>query len=90
MFKNAFMKDVIGDIKKSKGRFFSIFAIIALGVAFFSGIKVSPVDMKRTADKYYDDYNLMDLTLYSTLGFTDEDIDEISKVNGVLDVFATY
>ncbi|WP_278600476.1 FtsX-like permease family protein [Clostridium tertium] len=84
------MKDVIGDIKKSKGRFFSIFAIIALGVAFFSGIKVSPVDMKRTADKYYDDYNLMDLTLYSTLGFTDEDIDEISKVNGVLDVFATY
>ncbi|WP_195428200.1 ABC transporter permease [Clostridium sp. D46t1_190503_E9] len=90
MFKNAFMKDVIGDIKKSKGRFFSIFAIIALGVAFFSGIKVSPVDMKRTADKYYDDYNFMDLTLYSTLGFTDDDIAELSKVNGVLDVFPTY
>lgn len=90
MFKNAFMKDVIGDIKKSKGRFFSIFAIIALGVAFFSGIKVSPIDMKKTADKYYDDYNFMDLTLYSTLGFTDEDIEEIGKINGVLDVFPTY
>lgn len=88
--KNAFIKDVLRDIKKSKGRFFSIFAIIALGVAFFSGIKVSPIDMKRTADKYYDDNNFMDLTLYSTLGFTDEDINEIKKVNGVEDVFATY
>lgn len=88
--KNAFFKDVIRDIKKSKGRFFSIFAIIALGVAFFSGIKVAPIDMKRTADKYYDDNNFMDLTLYSTLGFTDEDIDEIKKVDGVEDVFATY
>ncbi|EOR19920.1 hypothetical protein A500_19469 [Clostridium sartagoforme AAU1] len=90
MSKNAFIKDVFRDIKNSKGRFLSIFAIIALGVAFFSGIKISPIDMKRTADKYYDDYNFMDLTLYSTLGFTDEDVNEISKVDGVLDVFPTY
>ncbi|MBE6053152.1 MAG: FtsX-like permease family protein [Clostridium sartagoforme] len=88
--KSAFFKDVIRDIKRSKGRFFSIFAIIALGVAFFSGIKVAPIDMKGTADKYYDDNNLMDLTLYSTLGFTDEDIEEIKKVDGVQDVFPTY
>lgn len=88
--KNAFFKDVLRDIKKSKGRFFSIFAIIALGVAFFSGIKASPIDMKATADKYYDDNNFMDLTLYSTLGFTDEDIEEIKKIDGVDDVFATY
>ena len=88
--KNAFFKDVVRDIKKSKGRFFSIFAIIALGVAFFSGVKVAPIDMKKTADKYYDDNNFMDLTLYSTLGFTDEDIESIKKVNGVENVFATY
>lgn len=90
MPKNAFIKDIFRDIKKSKGRFISIFAIIALGVAFFSGIKIAPIDMKKTADKYYDDYNFMDLTLYSTLGFTNEDIEEISKVNGVLDTFPTY
>lgn len=90
MSKNAFIKDIFRDIKKSKGRFISIFAIIALGVAFFSGIKIAPIDMKKTADKYYDDYNFMDLTLYSTLGFTKEDIEEISKVNGVLDTFPTY
>lgn len=88
--KNAFFKDVLRNIKKSKGRFFSIFAIIALGVAFFSGIKASPIVMKATADKYYDDNNFMDLALYSTLGFTDEDIDEIKKIDDVDDVFATY
>ena len=88
--KNAFFKDILRDIKKSKGRFFSIFAIIALGVAFFSGIKVAPIDMKATADKYYDNNNFMDFTLYSTLGFTDEDIEEIRKIDGIEDVFATY
>lgn len=87
---NAFMKDVLKDIKKSKGRFLSIFAIIALGVAFFSGIKVSPIDMKNTADKYYDDYNFMDLTLYSTLGFNYEDIEEIERLDGVTNVYPTY
>ncbi len=90
IMNNAFFKDVIRDIKKSRGRFLSIFAIITLGVAFFSGIKVAPIDMKKTVDKYYDDYNFMDLTLYSTLGFTDEDIDEIKKVNNVVDIFPTY
>lgn len=87
---NAFMKDVLKDIKNSKGRFLSIFAIIALGVAFFSGIKVSPIDMKNTADKYYDDYNFMDLTLYSTLGFNDDDIEEIERLDGVTNVYPTY
>lgn len=90
MLKNAFVKDIVKDIKKTKGRFISILAIIALGVAFFSGVKVSPIDMKGTVDKYYDDYNFMDLTLYSTLGFTDDDISEIKKVQGVLDAFPTY
>lgn len=90
MKKSAFTKDLFMDIKKSKGRFFSILAIIALGVAFFSGIKSAPIAMKETADKYYDDYNFMDFTLYSTLGFNDEDIKEISNLNGVLEVYPTY
>ncbi|PRR78111.1 outer membrane-specific lipoprotein transporter subunit LolE [Clostridium liquoris] len=80
---NALMKDTIRDIKKSIGRFTSILAIVALGVAFFSGVKVSPQDMKITADKYYDDYNLMDIRIVSTLGLTQSDVDEIKKVPGV-------
>ena len=86
MRKNALWKDIFRDIKKSKGRFISIAAIIALGVMLFTGVKIAPIDMKTTADKYYDDYNLMDLRLISTMGLTDKDVKDIKDIEGVLDV----
>lgn len=90
MIKSALKKDSIRDIKKSLGRFISILAIVALGVAFFSGLKIAPEVMKNTADKYYDDYNLMDIRVVSNLGLTDNDLKEIGKVEGVDEVFGTY
>ena len=83
-------KDTIRDIKKSLGRFISILVICALGVAFFVGIKSSPLSMKRTVDQYYDDYNMMDLRLLSTLGFTDSDVEAIEQLPGINGVFATF
>jgi len=56
IMKNALWKDILRDINKSKGRFISIAAIITLGVMLFTGVKIAPIDMKATADKYYDDY----------------------------------
>ncbi|MEG1408934.1 MAG: FtsX-like permease family protein [Terrisporobacter sp.] len=88
--KKALNKDFIRDILSSKGRFISIVAIVALGVAFFTGVKSSPIVMKNSSDKYYDDYNLMDVKLLSTLGLTNKDVDEIEKINGVEGVFPTY
>lgn len=90
MKKTALRKDVLRDIKKSLGRFISIVAIIALGVAFFSGVKIAPEDMEYTADKYYDDYNLMDIRIISTLGLTEDDLREINKVKGVRKSLGTY
>ena len=84
IMKNALWKDIFRDINKSKGRFFSIASIIALGVMLFAGVKIAPIDMKATADKYYDDYNLMDLRVVSTLGLTDEDVKDIKNIEGVL------
>ena len=86
IMKNALWKDIFRDIKKSKGRFISIASIIALGVMLFAGVKIAPLDMKATADKYYDDYNLMDLRVVSTLGLTDEDVKDIKNIEGVLGV----
>lgn len=88
--KNALRKDALKDISKSLGRFISIVAIIALGVAFFAGVKISPEVMEFTADKYYDDYNLMDLRIVSTLGLTEDDLKEISSISGVKESFGTY
>ena len=68
--RNVINKDFVRDILKCKGRFLSIMAIVALGVAFFSGVKSAPLVMKNSSDKYYDNYNLMDVRLVSTLGLT--------------------
>lgn len=88
--KKALNKDILRDILKSKGRYFSIMLIVALGVAFFSGIKVSPMVMRNTVDNYYDDYNFMDVEVISTLGLTDDDVDAIKKLDTVEGVFPTY
>ena len=88
--KSALNKDFIRDIKNSKGRFISILLIVALGVAFFSGIKDAPLVMKKTSDSYYDDYNLMDIRITSTLGLTDNDVDEIKKIEKVDGIKGTY
>lgn len=83
-------KDTVRDIKKSLGRFMSILMISALGVAFFVGIKSAPLAMEKTVDQYYDDYNMMDLRLLSTFGFTDEDIKAIEQIEGIESIFPTY
>ncbi len=86
---SAFCKDILREIKKSFGRFFAIFAISAIGVAFFAGITGTPVDMKYSADKYFDDSNMMDISVIAPLGFSDEDIEYIGNIEGVEDIYAT-
>ncbi len=88
--KSALRKDAFRDIRNSLGRFIAIVAIVALGVSFFSGLKIAPEDMKFTADKYYDDYNLMDIRIVSTLGLTEADLEEINRIQGVKESFGTY
>ena len=61
MARRAARKDFYMEIKKSPGRFLSIFFIVALGVAFFSGIRASEPDMRITGDSYFDASELMDI-----------------------------
>ena len=63
-------------------RFIAIFAIIALGVGFFSGLKVTTPSFVYTADIYTKETSMFDFKLLSTIGFTDEDIDELAKRTG--------
>ncbi len=81
--RKAIRQDFIKEIKNSLNRFISIMLIVALGVAFFAGIRASQPDMKISADSFYDDSNLMDIRVISTLGLTDADVKEISKIDGV-------
>lgn len=83
MKKKALHKDFFMEIKKSFNRFISIFFIVAMGVAFYSGIQSAAPDMRLSGDAYFDENNLMDLKVIGTLGLTDKDIQALLSVEGV-------
>lgn len=83
---SALFKDLTREVKKSFGRFFAIFAIVTIGVAFYAGITAAQGDMKFSADKYFDDYNLYDLNVLSTVGINDDDVEAIKKIDGISNV----
>ena len=95
--KNAMQKDFWREIGHTRSRFFSIMILVALSVAFLSGLKATAPDMKHTGDDYLDSLHLADIQVLSTLGMTDEDIaalraqDKIEDAEGeyVIDAFAS-
>lgn len=86
----AYTKDILREIKQSLGRFLSIMMIVAIGTAFFAGVKASVPDLRKSADHYFDTQNLMDIRMMSTMGFSEEDIDAIKKVKGIQGLNATF
>ena len=95
--KNAMRKDFWREIKRTRSRFFSILILVALSVAFLSGLRATAPDMKRTGDDYLDSLHLADIQVLSTLGLTDGDIaalraqESIGNAEGayVIDAFAS-
>lgn len=86
----ASIKDILREITHSLGRFLSILLIVAIGTAFFAGVKASVPDMKNSADDYFDKQNLMDIRLMSTLGFSEDDVSAIKKIENIKGLNATY
>ena len=82
----SLIKDFQREIQKSKSRFISIMLIVALGVAFYSGVRSSLPAMYMTADASYDKENLMDIRVVGTLGLTESDIEAIKQVEGVEEI----
>ncbi len=85
LFKNSFIK-----IRKSLGRFFSLIFIVALGSAFFAGVRETSSDMIRTTDAYYDTYALMDFRIVSTMGLTEDDVASLQELSNVDKVVPGY
>lgn len=86
----SLLKNTFREIKNSKARFISIMAIIALGVGFFAGIKATVPSMYNLAESYYNEQNLMDYRLVSTVGFDEDDIKAVEKNEGVSFVMPSY
>ena len=88
--KTALFKDGVKEITKSYKRFLSILLIVLLGVGFFAGLKVASPDMRKTLDKYFDELQVMDIQVLSTLGLTDEDVTAIADLENIEKAEGSY
>ena len=90
MKKTALKKDIYRTITGTLPRFLSIFFIVVLGVAFYSGIRVTQKDMHITADRQFDESNLMDVKVVGTLGISKENVESLKKLSKVKEVEGNY
>ena len=86
----AYTKDIIKTIVKGKKRFLALAIIAALGVCMMSGLTAACDDLRFTADDFYDEQNLFDIMVVSTMGLTDEDVEVLAKIEGIEDVEGAY
>lgn len=81
--KNKLIKNTLVSLHRTRGRFISIMTIIAIGCAFFSGVKASAPYMKASSWDYFNAEKLADIHLNSTLGFNDDDLAAVSAADNV-------
>ena len=88
--KRALFKDIVREVRHTKNRFFSIFAIVAIGCGFFAGVKATCPDMKATAADYFATHNLYDFKVMTNYGLTEENVRALREVEGVRAVMPGY
>lgn len=88
--KKALYRDMAREVWRTKNRFLSIFAIVAIGCGFFAGIKITCPDMKATAADYFSSHNLYDLKVMTNYGLTEENIEALRALDGVKAVMPGY
>ena len=84
------LKNTLRKIKHSFGRFITLILIIAIGSAFFAGVRETSSDMIKTMDEYYDATNLMDFRIISTMGLTNDDLEALKNLENMQIVEENY
>lgn len=81
--KSAFHKDIARSVTRGLGRFLAIAGIVALGCGFYAGLRMTGPDMRLAGDSFYDGTHLYDIRMLCSLGFTQDQLDEVREVEGV-------
>lgn len=79
----AFSKDILRTIGGSKKRYLSIVAICALGATMLTGLSIACLDLRESAEALYERQHLYDISVQSTLGLTQDDVDELAGIGGI-------
>ncbi|MDQ0362402.1 ABC transporter permease [Breznakia pachnodae] len=87
--KSALKKDTFREIRKTFKRFLSILLMAMLGVAVYVGISAAGMNMRNMMDHYFDDQEVFDIKIMSTLGLSNDDVKAIEDLDGV-NVYGTY
>lgn len=90
MKNRAYKKSITREILSSKARFISILAIIFLGVAFYSGIKSSGPDLKKSINEFFRKQNLMDSKIVSSIGLNDNDLKLLENNDKILNYYVAH
>ena len=86
----AYWKDIWRSVTKGKKRFISIALIATLGVTMMCGLRAACVDLRYSADAFFDEQNLFDIRVLSTMGLTDEDVGALKEPGSVKDADGGY
>ena len=79
----AFAKGILRTVRGSLKRFVALTTITALGVTMLVGLRAACVDLRNSADRFFDEQSLFDVRVQSTLGLTDEDVAALAALDGV-------
>ena len=79
--RNLLLTDTVREIAHTKKKFISLLIMNFLAVGFLAGLRMTAPDMKHSLDVYYDQQNLMDIRIVSTLGLTQDDIEALMDIN---------
>lgn len=88
--KSMMRRTTIREIKNSFGRFCAILAIVALGVGFFTGLKITKTAMVSTVNEYWKEMDFYDFRLLSTLGFDAGDVEAFAGEEQVRTAAGAY
>lgn len=88
--KKTFIKTIFRDFKKNFTRLIAIVAIMALGVGFLIGLLSSTPDLQDSMETYYDENQMYDILIKSTIGFSEEDLSSLKKDIPEIEVIEGY
>lgn len=90
MKKKKLWRDIKKCFLNSKGRFISIFCLMALGSFAIVGLKVAGPDMRQTGITFFNQTNLSDLTVIGDYGIDEDNIETIDQLSDIKEVEYGY
>ena len=88
--KNKILINSFRTIKRMFPRFLALLIISFLGSFAFVGLQSTSPNMIDTLDVYLDAADVYDIRIVSTLGLTNDDLNEIKKIDEVKEIEGSY